>query len=81
MTFEEKLNQAYRKCWTAYERAENALNKITVLLQKKYPTLEATISGDEIFFLDMASENRDEYYSLEDIEKRYKEDLDKEVSE
>ena len=71
MTFEEELQRAHKKCHKAFDKAENCLNEITLLIQQKYPSLEATVSGDEIFYMDMSSPNRDEYYSLEDIEKRY----------
>lgn len=71
MTFEEKFNESIRKCMNAYNKAEQSLSKLTLLIQKKYPSLEATMSGGEIFFMDMDSPHRDEYYSLEDIEERY----------
>lgn len=71
MTFEEELQKAHKKCHKAYAEAENCLNEITLLIQQKYPSLEATIAGDEIFYMDMSTPNRDEYYSLEDIKERY----------
>lgn len=72
LTFEEKLNKAYRKYWNAHDRANNALDEITLLIQKRYPNLEASVTSDEIIFIN--KENcLDEYYSLEDIKQRYKE--------
>lgn len=71
MTFEEKLQRAHNRCHEAFDKAEDRLSEITLLIQQRYPSLEATVSGDEIFYLDMSSPNRDEYYSLEDIKNRY----------
>ena len=72
VTFKEKLNEAYRKYWNAQDRASNALDRITLLIQKRYPNLEASVASDEIIFIN--KENcLEEYYSLEDIEQRYKE--------
>ena len=71
MTFEEELQRAHKRCHEAFDKAENRLNEITLLIQQRYPSLEATVSGDEIFYMDMSSPDRDEYYSLEDIKERY----------
>ena len=79
MTFEEKLQKAHEKCHKAFNKAENCLNEITLIIQQRYPSLEATIAGNEIFYIDMSSPDRDEYYSLEDIKERYdKKDMSEE---
>ena len=64
-SLQEQLDKAFYKCMRAYATAKSTLDEITVLIQKKYPELTATIGGGEIFFTD---ENGGEYYTLEHIE-------------
>ena len=74
MTFEEKLNKAYRSYWNAQDRANNALDRITVLIQTRYPNLQASVASDEVIFINK-DDCTDEYYSLEDIKERYEQKM------
>lgn len=47
MDFKGKLNKAYRKYWNAHDRAKNALDEITLLIQTQYPNLEASVTSEE----------------------------------
>ena len=70
MTFNEKLNEAYRKYWNAYDRTRTALDRITQLIQTRYPNLEACSVSDGIIFIEKDNPCN-EYYGLDDIEARY----------
>lgn len=70
MDFKGKLNKAYRKYWNAHNRAENALDEITLLIQTQYPNLEASVTSEEIIFIEKDNPCN-EYYGFDDIEARY----------
>lgn len=70
MNFKEKLNKAYRKYWNAHDRAKNALDEITLLIQTQYPNLEASVTSEEIIFIEKDNPCN-EYYGFDDIKARY----------
>lgn len=70
MDFKGKLNKAYRKYWNAHDRAKNALDEITLLIQTQYPNLEASVTSEEIIFIEKDN-SCNEYYGLDDIKARY----------
>lgn len=70
MDFKGKLNKAYRKYWNAHDRAKNALDEITLLIQTQYPNLEASVTSEEIIFIEKDNPCN-EYYGFDDIKARY----------
>lgn len=70
MTFNEKLNAACRKYWNAHDKARTALDEITLLIQTQYPNLEASVTSEEVIFIEKDNPCN-EFYGLEDIEARY----------
>lgn len=67
----DELERAEQTCKKDYVRAELSLERVTIVIQQRYPSLVATMAGGELVYVDV-NNSLDEYYSLDDIKERYR---------
>ena len=71
MAWKSELNRSVGIAKQTFEISKMALANTTLVLQQKYPEVEATITSDGNVIFTEIEGDRKEFYSVAEVEKKY----------